>query len=119
MPWGVSDRQSSAERAWRTVLVGRCESANEGALGRRLKWKYTHRDTLHAVLAEQGFEWVNCMRIDSGCTTRLTSSDLPAGRLVVRLSRHYAAVIDGVIHDTHDCSRGGSRCVYGYWRQQG
>jgi hypothetical protein len=27
-------------------------------------------------------------------------------------------VIDGVIHDTHDCSRGGTRCVYGYWRKE-
>jgi hypothetical protein len=25
------------------------------------------------------------------------------------------AVIDGVIHDTFNPSRGGSRCVYGYW----
>jgi len=24
-------------------------------------------------------------------------------------------VIDGVLHDTHDCSRDGTRCVYGYW----
>ena len=24
----------------------------------------------------------------------------------------------GVIHDTHDCSRGGSRCVYGYYRRE-
>jgi len=24
-------------------------------------------------------------------------------------------VLDGVIHDTHDPSRGGRRCVYGYW----
>jgi hypothetical protein len=24
-------------------------------------------------------------------------------------------VIDGVLHDTHDCTRGGTRCVYGYW----
>jgi hypothetical protein len=38
------------------------------------------------------------------------------GKLVVSLSRHYAAVIDGVIRDTHDCSRDGNRCVYGYWQ---
>jgi hypothetical protein len=25
------------------------------------------------------------------------------------------AVIDGVIYDTPDCSRGGTRCVYGYF----
>jgi hypothetical protein len=49
------------------------------------------------------------------------------GRLVVSLSRHYTAVIDGVIHDTYDPTRAtifheasgpprmAHRCVYGYW----
>ncbi len=32
--------------------------------------------------------------------------------------RHYTAVIDGVINDTHDPSREGTRCVYGYWVAQ-
>jgi hypothetical protein len=26
-----------------------------------------------------------------------------------------AAVIDGVLHDTHECDRGGTRGVYGYY----
>lgn len=29
----------------------------------------------------------------------------------------YAAVVDGVVRDTHDPSRDGTRCVYGYWRE--
>ena len=36
----------------------------------------------------------------------------------MRLSRHITAVVDGVIHDTHDPSRKGTRCVYGYWYQE-
>ena len=75
-----------------------------------------HRDTLHTVLAELGFQWVSLMGIGTGCTVRLSPSELPGGRLIVRLSRHYAAVIDGVVRDTHDSSRGGTRCVYGYWQ---
>ena len=39
----------------------------------------------------------------------------PPGRLIVSVSRHLCAVIDGVLYDTHDCSRSGTRCVYGYW----
>ena len=39
------------------------------------------------------------------------------GRLIVAVSRHYCAVIDGVIHDLYDPSRNGTRCVYGYWKQ--
>jgi len=34
---------------------------------------------------------------------------------VVACSKHYTAVIDGVIHDTHDPSRDGTRAVYGYY----
>jgi hypothetical protein len=58
------------------------------------------------------------MQIGSGCKVHLRSDELPIGRLVVGLSRHSAAVIDGVLHDTYDCSRRGTRCVYGYWSRE-
>lgn len=67
-------------------------------------------------MVELGFTWVPTMAIGSGCKVHLTSGELPAGRLVVSLSRHYTAVIDGVIHDTFNPQRDGQRCVYGYWR---
>ena len=85
--------------------------------------------TLGRVLEAHGFRWVPTMRIGSGATVHLVPGELPArGRLVVRVSRHYTAVIDGVIRDTHDPQRttlhlgadGGvdrvsHRCVYGMW----
>ena len=63
-----------------------------------------------------GFRWVPTMQIGSGCTVHLRDGELPSGRLVASVSRHLVAVIDGVIHDTYDPSRSGSRCVYGYWK---
>lgn len=72
--------------------------------------------TTRRLMAELGFEWVPVMKIGGGCTMHVRERELPPGRLVVQLSRHCAAVIDGVLRDTFDCSRGGSRCVYGYWR---
>lgn len=36
-------------------------------------------------------------------------------RPYVALSRHLCAVIDRTVYDNHDPSRGGTRCVYGYW----
>jgi hypothetical protein len=63
-----------------------------------------------------GWTWTPTMQIGQGCTIHLDAHELPAGRLIVRLSRHVCAVIDGVPHDTHDPSRGGTRCVYGYWQ---
>jgi hypothetical protein len=87
-----------------------------------------------------GWRWVPTMGIGTGCRVHLTDGELPMGRLIVAVSRHYTAVIDGVIHDTHDSQRdgeivygcppvmdpdgqlrnpiirvGGGRCVYGYW----
>jgi hypothetical protein len=62
-----------------------------------------------------GFTWTPTMTIGKGCTVHLRPDELPPGGLVVSLSRHYAAVIDGVVHDIFDPSRDGTRCVYGYW----
>lgn len=75
------------------------------------------RDTLNKVLAHYGYEWVPTMKVGQGVTTHLNPSELPEGRIVVRLSGHFCAVINGVIHDTFDPSYGGARAVYGYWRK--
>jgi hypothetical protein len=56
------------------------------------------------------------MGIGTGCSVHLRANELPPGRLIVSVSKHLVGVIDGVIHDTHDCSRAGDRCVYGYFR---
>ena len=67
------------------------------------------------VMSHYGFAWKAVMKIGSGCTMNLTKEQVPSGVIIVKLTRHVCAVINGVIHDTHDCSRGGTRCVYGYW----
>lgn len=55
-----------------------------------------------------GFEWKPTMLIGQGCKVHLTDGELPMGRLVVSVSKHYTAVIDGVINDTHDPSERGA-----------
>jgi hypothetical protein len=75
-----------------------------------------HRRVYDRYLAARGWVWTPTMKIGHGCTVHLCAEELPSGRLIVRLSRHMCAVIDGVIHDTHDPSRQGTRCVYGYWQ---
>ena len=76
----------------------------------------TRRKWFGDYMRELGFEWVPTMRIGQGCTVHLRSDELPGDRLVVSVSRHMVAMIDGVIHDTYDPSRAGTRCVYGYYR---
>ncbi len=71
--------------------------------------------TLGRLLEGAGFTWTPTMGIGTGCQVHLTADELPEGPLVARVSKHFVAVVDGVIHDTHDPARGGERCVYGYW----
>lgn len=63
-----------------------------------------------------GWEWTPTMAIGQGCKVHLKADELPAGRLVVSVSKHFTAVVDGVVHDTYDPTRNGTRCVYGYWK---
>lgn len=91
--------------------VGRQFARGKGSSARTGVIKRTTR----ALLASMGWHWVPIMGIGTGCTVHLRADELPKGRIIVALSRHMAAVVDGVLHDTHDCSRDGTRCVYGYW----
>ena len=75
-----------------------------------------HKVTTRRFMEKLGWTWTPCMGIGTGCRVHLRADELPSSRLVLALSRHSAAMIDGVLHDTHDCSRAGTRCVYGYWR---
>jgi hypothetical protein len=75
------------------------------------------RQTCQRVLESLGWRWVPTMKIGGGCRVHLKTAELPRGRLIVRSSKHTTAVIDGIIHDTHDPSRGGTRCVYGYFTE--
>jgi hypothetical protein len=91
---------------------------------------YTSRKWFKDYMVSLGFTWVPTMLVGQGCKVHLHDGELPMGRLVVAVSKHYTAVIDGVIHDTYDPQRetvwingdGTSaisrRCVYGYWKLQ-
>lgn len=90
---------------------------------RRKRGKSTARngvwgETARKIMSNLGWSWNPTMLIGQGCKVHLRDGELPMGRIVCLVSRHYVAVIDGVINDTHDCSRGGTRCVYGYWSKE-
>jgi hypothetical protein len=103
-----------------------------------------YRQVYDKYLRSLGWEFVPTMGIGTGCRVHLCDGELPmSGRIICRLSRHMCAVVDGVIHDTHDPQRDIAmfvpdhgqvlgpnqgrnqngvytmqrRCVYGYWRR--
>tara|TARA_Y100000310_G_scaffold120651_1_gene119434 strand:+ start:5548 stop:6039 length:492 start_codon:yes stop_codon:yes gene_type:complete len=75
----------------------------------------TKRKWFKDYMASIGFKWTPTMQIGSGCKVHLRPDELPKGRLIVNVSKHYTTMIDGVINDLYNPSREGTRCVYGYW----
>jgi hypothetical protein len=76
-----------------------------------------YKRTIQKLMKHIGAEWTPLMGIGTGCKVHLREDELPKkGRYVLSVSKHLCAWIDGVLHDTHDCSRNGNRCVYGYWK---
>ena len=123
----------AAERPYQEVYDLINEYAKRERTGSRKRGKSNartgvYKDTIKKVMEHYGWKWVATMKIGQGCKVHLNENELPKGRLVVSLSKHETAVIDGVIHDTYDPNDRGAwldadgnelpktdRCVYGYF----
>jgi hypothetical protein len=77
-----------------------------------------HRNVFHDYILGLDFEWVPTMKVGAGCQVHLRPNELPDGVLIVKVSKHLTAIVDGIIQDTHDPSRNGNRCVYGFYRKR-
>ena len=77
----------------------------------------TKRKWFNEYMLSLGFKWVPTMFVGVGCKMHLKKEELPTGKIICNVSKHFVAVVDGVINDIYDCSREGTRCVYGYYHQ--
>ena len=114
----------AAELSYQSVYDGLIRSASTERLGKRktgISHPRTgiHKATIRRYMKSIGWVWVPTMFIGSGCKVHLRDDELPTGRLVVSVSKHTTAVINGIIHDTFDPTRDGTRCVYGYFHNEG
>ena len=110
----------ATERPYREVYELINEYGKQERTGKRKKGKSNartgvYKETIRKVMEHLGWVWHPTMQIGSGCKVHLRDGELPKGRLVVNVSRHTTAVIDGVCHDIYNPSRDGERCVYGYF----
>ena len=112
----------ATQRSYQEIYDLVNQFAKRERTGKRKKGRSSARSgvykyTTTKIMKHLGWVWVPTMTIGSGCKVHLRDGELPLGRLVVSVSKHWVAVIDGVIHDNHDPSRDGNRCVYGYWME--
>ena len=101
----VYDMVNNLEKGFKQRKTGKQSNARTGVWQKDVK----------RIMEKLGWKWNPTMFIGQGCKTHLRPDELPKGKILCNVSRHYTAVIDGVINDIYDCSRGGTRCVYGYY----
>lgn len=76
-------------------------------------------ETIETFLREHGdWRYVNLTKFGE---SPARMSDLPTNvRIIIRFRKHFAAMLDGALHDTYDSSAVGmqdDRAVFGYWVQ--
>lgn len=95
--------------------IALCERTGRRKKGKSNARTGVYKTTINKILLGYGMKFTPLMSIGSGCQYHLKKEELPTGRIICSCSKHYVAVIDGIINDIEDCSREGTRCVYGYW----
>jgi len=121
MSFGALSYEAKTALARGATMAGTATCSGEGGMipdERRYSSKWLYQ----CIQSRYGFN-PNHLRladaveffIGQGCKVHLRKDELPQGKLIVRVSKHITSVIDGVINDTYDCSRGATRCVYGYY----
>ena len=88
------------------------DAASLGKMGSKSVARGIYKEDMSDALRKLGWVWHSAPKIE-GRKARLT--DLPHGRIIVRMAKHFAAVIDGELNDTWDSSQ---KMVYGYWAKQ-
>ena len=110
-------------RNYETVYSELNEAAQNNERGAKRSWShkgiYTSKKWFREYMTNLGWRFVPTMQIGSGCKVHMRAEELPTGTIICSVSKHYVAVIDGVMHDLFDSSRNGTRCVYGYWIKGG
>ena len=92
------------------------------ALGTPRNGVFTTNKAFKDWMVANGFVWTPCSGIGVKASVHFIEGELPKGRLVCSVAKHYVAVVDDKVYDTWD-SRYNSfnevRRIYGYWEYKG
>ena len=88
------------------------------AIGSPRNGVFTSKKPFKDWMKANGFEWHPCSGIGWKTSVHFIKGELPKGKMVCSVAKHYVAVVDDVVYDTWD-SRYNSfnelRRIYGYW----
>lgn len=113
----VYDDMAANTKTWLATSRARRRYNRTGRLRSSSPRSGVFRDVYHPyITGVLGWRWTPTMSIGAGTTVHLAVGELPNGPLIAKVSRHLCAVIDGVVYDTYDPTRDGTRCVYGYYQ---
>lgn len=84
--------------------------ANKALTGKKTCRQGIYKETLTEVLERYGWKWHAAPKFEG---RKARSTDMPSGKVIARMSRHFVAVIDGTVYDSFDCT---NKMVYGYWQ---
>lgn len=113
--FAIASQRDPEEIAGMIRSLAKRERRGKRKRGRSTPGSGVYAGTIRKLAEALGAKWTPTMMIGSGCQVHVRQGEIPPGRVVLSLSKHVAAAIDGVVHDTCDPSRGGTRCVYGFW----
>ena len=112
---------NASGKDYKEVYDAIAELSKNEKLGRRKRgvssprngvYKNTYKKYIENNL---GLKWVSLSGIGKGITTHLNEQELPnKGTYILKVSKHLTCWKDGILIDTYDCSRRGTRAVYGY-----
>lgn len=52
------------------------------------------------------------------CGVMINDPDLPMGRIILHVHRHFIAMIDHVVYDSFDSTKSGMEGIYGYFKER-
>lgn len=97
------------QRAFKAASKKKCV-INRSASPRNGVWHMV----MHQHMADAGAQWIALAEIGGDVVrVRDVSERWPVGRIMIRLARHYSAIIDGVNYDTWE--QHPEKRVYGAW----
>ena len=76
-----------------------------------------YKEHAEQILKERGYKWKATSGIGKGFQMHVKEGELPKGKHILSVSKHYVASEDDDWYDTSDPSRNETRGVYGHWQK--